>query len=96
MLQSGELAPAVFHGAAAALLDEMLFPLLHAECCGGPSRLRQYQALTAAWVQLLVEAAEVVIAALAAKSSASLACHARAVSVTARCAAILSSTARRR
>jgi hypothetical protein len=56
------------------------------------SASRQYQAVTAVWVQ----AAVVVVAALAAKSSASLACHARAASVIARRAAILSSTARRR
>ena len=48
LLQFGQFAPAVLLGAAAALRDEMLFPLLHAESCGEASRLRQYQALTAA------------------------------------------------
>jgi hypothetical protein len=82
----------VFRGAPLAFFKEMLFPVLHNGICGELGRLRQYQALTAVCVQI----AAVLIAALAAKSSASLACHVRAASVTARCAAILSSTARRR
>jgi hypothetical protein len=51
-----------------------------------------FQAVIAVWVQTAVVEA----LARAAKSSASLVCQARAVSVTARCAAIRSSTARRR
>lgn len=56
--------------------------------------LRWDQALTAA--DVLVQAAVVYSLARAEKSSASFACHTRAASVIARCAAIRSSTALRR
>lgn len=85
--------PPLLVGASAALLLEELLPILHASKCAWSRVLRQdVQALIAVWVQTAV----VQTLARAAKSSASLACHARATSVIARCAAILSSTARRR
>jgi hypothetical protein len=79
--------------ATAALLDEKLFPILHAVRGRMNSRSNQDQPATAVWVQAMV-----VVQALArsAKSCASLACHVRAASLIARCAAIRSSTARRR
>ena len=93
-LQCTNARPASINiGAAAALFLEELLPVLHARISAQSSRGRQDQPATAVWVQT---AAVVYSLARAAKSSASLACQVRAVSVTARCAAIRSSTARRR
>lgn len=79
--------------AAATLLDEELFPILHASRGRTNPDLNQDQPATAVCVQ-----ATVLVQALArsAKSCASLACHRRAASLIARWAAIRSSTARRR
>jgi hypothetical protein len=68
-------------------IEQGAVPLWH-----GSLRLEVAQAVTAVCVQ----AVAVQSIARAAKSSASFACHARADSVIARCAAIRSSTALRR
>ena len=71
----------LFVETAPALLDEKLFPMLHGGRGGRNSLLKQDQPAMAGCVQetWLVQAL-----ARWAKSSASLACHTRAVSVTAR------------
>jgi hypothetical protein len=83
---------ALHFGSAAALLEKMLFPIFHAaiRAVEFPSAQNQL-AMAALEIGRAVEAL-----ARSAKSAASLACHARALSLMERWAAMRSSTARRR